>query len=161
MDDVDDLFRAHYPTMVGVARLLVGPAAAEEVVQEAFVRLIDKRPGLRDPERAAGYLRQTVVNLARGRLRRRVIGLRLLPTQVSLRAPQQPDEAALHSAERERLAAALHQLPPRQRECLVLRHYAGLTEPETAAALGIAVGSVKSHVHRALSAMEAALEVTP
>jgi RNA polymerase sigma factor (sigma-70 family) len=151
--------------MVGVARVLVGPAAAEEIVQEAFIRLIGKLSGLSDQERAAGYLHMTVVNLARGRLRRRAIGMRAAASapvvQAGQRSPMQPDDAAVKEDQRVRISAALAALSPRQRECMVLRYYAGMTDTETAEAMGIAVGSVKSHVHRAMGAMEKALEVSP
>lgn len=150
------LYRAEYRTMVGVARVLVGPGAAEEIVQEAFVRLIGKLSRLRDPHQAGGYLRTTVVNLCRGRLRRRAIGLRLLSSPSPSSFAPGPDDAA---ADRAHIAEALARLPLRQRECLVLRYYADMTEAETARTLGITVGSVKSHVHRALAAMERVLEV--
>lgn len=155
--EVGALFQAEYRNMVGIARLLVGSGpAAEEVVQEAFVRLLTKWSRLSDPDRAAGYLRSTVVNLARSRLRRRAVVLRHIPLRG--REPAEPDEYALADEARGEMAAALRGLSMRQRECLVLRYFAQLTEAETAAALGIAVGSVKSHVHRGLQALEQALK---
>jgi RNA polymerase sigma factor (sigma-70 family) len=52
---------------------------------------------------------------------------------------------------------ALRSLPPRQRECIVLRFYEGLTEAQTAEALGVAVGTVKSQTHKALRSLERVL----
>jgi RNA polymerase sigma factor (sigma-70 family) len=59
---------------------------------------------------------------------------------------------------REVVAAALARLPRRQRECVVLRYWLDLSEPEIAASLGVAVGSVKSHLHRGRAALETHLE---
>ena len=56
------------------------------------------------------------------------------------------------------VVAALRRLPVRQRECLVLRYYLDLSEAEIAAALGISTGSVKTHSHRGLAALEKTLE---
>lgn len=53
---------------------------------------------------------------------------------------------------------ALRQLPTRQRECVVLRHYEQLTETEIAAELGISVGSVRTHTKRGMAALERTLE---
>ena len=74
---LEHLFEEHYSSLVGTARLLVDDRGlAEEIVQEAFVRFHTSFRRLRDPSRAAGYLRRTVVNLARGQPRRRIIARR-------------------------------------------------------------------------------------
>jgi RNA polymerase sigma factor (sigma-70 family) len=56
------------------------------------------------------------------------------------------------------VVAALRALPERQRECLVLRYYADLSEAEIAAAMGISPGAVKSHASRGMTALRSALE---
>ena len=56
------------------------------------------------------------------------------------------------------MIAALRALPTRQRECLALRYYLGLSEAEIAETLGISAGSVKTHTHRGLGALEKTLE---
>lgn len=155
-DVVAGLHRAHYGRLVGLARLLVDtPAEAEEVVQEAFVRLVASWRRLDDPDRALAYLRSTVLNLARSRLRRRAVARRWL-------AAQRPGDAAADDGrsdgERAAVLAALDTLPRRQRECIALRYYDDLSEREIAAALGITEGSVKTHTHRAMAALAGRLE---
>jgi RNA polymerase sigma-70 factor (sigma-E family) len=155
-----DLFRGHHSVMVRTAALLLRDRGhAEEIVQDAYVKLHHALPRLRDETAAVGYLRATVVNLARSRLRRGRVETR------HLRAPEASDRAYVEEAivlreDQRAVLAALAELPVRQRECVVLRYWSGLTEPETAAALGISVGSVKTHCHRALAALGPRLEAT-
>ena len=150
------LYREQYAPLVRLARLLVRDASiAEDLVQDAFVRLYGAWGRIRDPEKAPAYLRQTVVNLARGRARREAVALR--------RRPDPPpdeisaEEAAAGRATRREVADALGRISPRQRECLVLRHWAGLSESEIADAVGVSVGSVRTHLKRGLAALEARL----
>ncbi|MGI8797663.1 MAG: SigE family RNA polymerase sigma factor [Acidimicrobiia bacterium] len=146
------LFRARYESLVGLARLLLDDRGqAEEVVQEAFARAYDRWGRIRNRDDALPYVRRAVVNLARGGLRRRVTARRH-------RAEPPPDEASAEAeavrAEGERhVVEAVRSLPRRQRECVVLRFYLDSSTAETAAALGVSEGSVKTHVHRALGAL--------
>ena len=71
------------------------------------------------------------------------------------------EEGAPARPERLAVAAALRSLPPRQREVLVLRYYAGLCEPQIAAAMGVSRGSVHSHTARAVVALRGVLEMKP
>jgi RNA polymerase sigma factor (sigma-70 family) len=73
--------------------------------------------------------------------------------------PEMPsaEQGAMALLERSAVVAALHGLPARQREALVLRYYAGLPEAEIASAMGISQGAVKSHVFRAMSALRGVL----
>jgi RNA polymerase sigma-70 factor (sigma-E family) len=142
---IEALFRARYTEMVGLAGLLLGDrGAAEEVVQDAFAKFHLSRHRITDPDREVAYLRSIVCNLARGRLRRRSVERRLRP------APRLEVVPAV--------AAGLASLPRRQRECVVLRYWLDLSERDIAATLGIAPGSVKSHLHRGLAALEDRLE---
>ena len=151
------LYSIHYRPLVRLATLLVRDAAtAEEVVQDAFVAMHGGWQRLGDPEKALAYLRQAVVNRSRSVLRHRT---------VTGDNPQQalPDTpGAGHGApgllEQPAARAALAGLPDRQREAIVLRYYAGLSEGEIAAAMGISRGAVNSHTARGLSALRAALE---
>ena len=154
---VEALFRAHYRRLVGLARLLVDdPGQAEEVVQDAFVALHRRWESARDP---LAYLRMSVVNGARGRLRRRATVRRHDRTTVVETAPPVTVDADLLLDEQHRaVAAALARLSDRQRACVALRYYGELTEAETAAALGISVGAVKTHTHRALAHLAELLE---
>ena len=136
--------------MVRLAFYLTGSwAVAEELAQEAFVRLWRRWGGLRDHHAALGYLRTTVVNLSRSILRRRLLELR---HQLSL-----GEEG--HDADpiaRLDVARALAGLPARKRACVVLRHMVDLSVEETAAVLGISIGSVKSQTHKGLRVARAA-----
>jgi RNA polymerase sigma-70 factor (sigma-E family) len=143
------LYRAEYRSLVRLACLLLDDrGAGEDTVQEAFVRLHRHWARVRD---APAYLRSTVVNLARSRLRKRLVARRHRPTPrpdaVSAEA-----QAILSEQQRE-VIAALRGLPRRQRQCLALRYYLGLSEAEIAATLGISAGSVKSHTHRGVAAL--------
>src|SRR5919107_28713 len=154
---VEALHRAEYRNLVRLARLLLDDVgASEEVVQDAFVALQLRWRSLREPEKAAAWLRSAVLNGARSQLRRRQVRERLLPRPGPDGAPA--DRGALAADEHRRVLAALRQLPRRQQEALVLRFYLELNERETAEAMGVSAGSVKTHVHRGLAALTPLLE---
>lgn len=158
-DDLAALYRDHYRSLVRAAALLLGDVgAAEEVTQDAFVQLHRSWERVTDPAKRVAYLRSIVLNGARSRARRRAAGHRL---EVAGHTATQSAEAdALVGESRREVLAALRRLPDRQRECLVLRYYLDLSEAEIAAALGISKGSVKTHTHRGIAALEKALEAT-
>lgn len=159
--EVEVLFEAHYTPLLRAAWLLLGDrGGAEEVVQEAFLRLHLAKQRVREPDKAAAYLRSIVLNLARGRLRKQGVAERHAGREQgeSGFGAGRPDDDVLRQEDRRRVIAALRTLPDRQRECLVLRYYLDLPESEIAAALGISNGSVKTHVHRAMAALESKLE---
>jgi RNA polymerase sigma-70 factor (sigma-E family) len=151
------LYSLHYRPLVRLAALLVQDAAtAEEVVQDVFVAVRDGWRRLGDPEATVAYLRQAVVNRSRSVLRHRTV-----PGGNPQQAlPDTPD--AGHGAPgllaQPAARAALRGLPDRQREAIVLRYYAGLSQGEIAAAMGISQGAVNSHTAHGLSALRAALE---
>jgi RNA polymerase sigma-70 factor (sigma-E family) len=150
-EDLSRLFEAHYADVVRIAFYLTGSwAVAEELAQEAFLRLWRRWGALRDHARAAGYLRATVVNLSRSSLRRRLVELRH-QRSVGEEAHEPDPIVGLD------IARALARLPARKRACVVLRHLADLSVEETAAVLGISTGSVKSQTHKAMRLLEAAL----
>ena len=148
----EELYRAHWHGMVRVAMLLVDDVeSAKDCVQDAFVGLY-RRP-LRNPDAQLAYLHRSVVNAARSALRRRGTVRRHL-RNADVDDVQGADHALIVSAEHAAVLAALRQLPQRQREVLVLRYWADLTEAEIAATLGIRPGTVKSTASRALTALE-------
>ncbi len=149
-----DLHRRHYRSLVRLACLLVDEVGSgEEVVQDAFVRVYCAWPRVDDPLK---YLRAAVMNGARSGLRRRRSARRYVPPVV--RAEPGADELAMVHSEHAEVLDALRALPCRQRECLVLRYYADLSEAEIASTLGISAGSVKSHSHRGMTALTVALK---
>ena len=156
-DRLHEMYERHYADLVRLACLLVDHTeAAEEVVQDAFVRLYGALDRIEDDAATPAYLRSIVMNGARSKLRHRQVVRRHPPT------PEPHAEAAdagavLHEDQRE-VIEALRTLPTRQRECLVLRYYGGCSEAEIAETLGIARGTVKSSISRAMAAMAQRLE---
>jgi len=149
-----ETYRAHYAELVRLAAFLTGSRDdAEEVVQDAYVKVHGALRRVREPE---AYLRTTVVNLSRSRLRRRSVAAAHRPEPLPDAASA--ETGALEHVQRAAVVTALHRLPRRQREAVVLRYYADLSEAQTAAAMGCSVGSVKSHTARALAALRPLLE---
>ena len=147
---IEALYVVHYQPMLRTAMLLMGgDSAAEDVVQEAFIRVYGSRSNIRDPDRAAAYLRVTTINLARNALRRRLLAARHPPGPPAIAAT--PEERAMAEARGVLVVRALRQLPQRQREVVVLRYYADLSVAQTARALQISEGAVKSYGSRGLA----------
>src|ERR1051325_10130500 len=154
---VTELYSLHYRALVRLAALLVRDTpTAEEVVQDSFVAMHGGWQRLRDAEKALAYLRQAVVNRSRSVLRPRTVVEKTLQ-----RAPPNMPSAehgALVLLERHAVVAALRDLPDRQREAIVLRYYADLSEAESAAAMGISGGGVKTHTAGAMTPLRVALK---
>jgi RNA polymerase sigma-70 factor (sigma-E family) len=140
------LYRLHAADGVRLAYLLTGSRAlAEDLVQEAFVRLYGRFRDLRDPGAFEWYLRRTIVNLVRSHFRR----LRVERAYVESRGRERPVPAEPPDpGTREELWQALQELPERQRTAIVLRYYEDLSEARTAEVMGCPVGTVKSLVSR-------------
>jgi RNA polymerase sigma-70 factor (sigma-E family) len=154
--DVDalvvDLFRREASSLVRLTRLFVDDRnAAEDLVQEAFIRLARSTHRLRDPDKAPAYLRSIVLNLARDHNRRGLVSLRHHLPHDDLAGVE--DEISLR-ADQQRVIDALRALPHRQRDCVILRYYDELGIDDIAATLGISRNSVKTHLGRALDALE-------
>ncbi|MGH8973822.1 MAG: SigE family RNA polymerase sigma factor [Acidimicrobiia bacterium] len=150
---VVDLYQAHRAALVGLAALVApSPGIAEDLVQEAFERLYLRWDRLHDPERALGYVRVAVVNLARGRGRREAVARRFRPER--RRDEASAEDLAVGAERRRTVVAALRRLPTRQREVLALRHWCGMTETEIAGTLGISVGAVRTHASRGMAALD-------
>jgi len=148
-DDFTGLFVGHYQQLLRLAVLFLGDVpAAEDVVQEAFIRVHGALRSRRIEDPVA-YLRQTVVNLSRSDLRRRLIARKHAPRAMT-EAASAEDEA--HSAlARYEVIRALRSIPARQREAVVLRYWADLPEGEVARLMGVSVGTVKGYTSRALA----------
>ena len=141
-----DLYSARSAGAIRLAFLLTGDRdTAEDICQEAFARVGGKLGGLRDPERASGYLFKTVVNLSRGHGR----GLRR-DRQLKDRLPDPPaahlPDVALH----DEVSRALMRLPFRQRAAVFFRYFEDLPEGQTAEVLNCSVSAARSLTFRAM-----------
>jgi RNA polymerase sigma factor (sigma-70 family) len=130
--------------------------AAEDLVQEAFIRFHRSADRIRDVDRAPAFLRSIVINLARDHNRRGLMSLRHRSSMVRPTSTEHVEHDALDAADREVLDA-LRLLPERQRSCLTLRYYLQYSESETADTLGISKNSVKTHCRRGLATLESVL----
>lgn len=153
---VAEMFRAEGASLVRLARLFVDDRnAAEDLVQEAFIRLARNVHRIQETARAPAYLRSIVLNLTRDHNRRGLVSMRhRLP--IGDPAPGVEDEIDIRDDQR-RVLGALRDLPARQRVCLVLRYYDELGPDEIAATLGLSRNSVKTHLQRGLAALETRL----
>ena len=148
-DDFTGLFVGHYQQLLRLAVLFLGDVpAAEDVVQEAFIRVHGavRRRRIDDP---VAYLRQTVVNLSRSDLRRRLIARKHAPRGTPDAASAEDDAHSVLA--RHEVIRALRSIPARQREAVVLRYWADLPESEVARLMGVSVGTVKGYTSRALA----------
>ena len=156
---ITQIYAAHYRSLVRLAALLLRDVgASEEVVQDSFIAMHGAWRRLRDPDRALAYLRQSVVNRSRSVLRHRTVELRHAPAPMPDAASA--EHGAMGSLEHQEVIVALRRLPERQREVLVLRYYADLSEADIADAIGISRGAVKSHASRGMAALRTTLEKT-
>jgi RNA polymerase sigma-70 factor (sigma-E family) len=156
LDDFTDLFVGHYQQLLRLASLLLGDLpAAEDVVQEAFIRVhrVLGHGRVNDP---LAYLRQTVVNLSRSDLRRKMVARRHAPKPMPDMASA--EEGAYAALARREVVVALRALPARQREAVVLRYWADLTEAQTGRLMGISTGAVKAYTSRGLARLGQLLE---
>jgi RNA polymerase sigma-70 factor (sigma-E family) len=155
------VFEVHYAHLVRLARHLVDdPTEAEDVVMDAFAGLSQHWKGVRRTQDAFFYLRASVLNGSRSRLRRLRVAREKRHTQTEVDSAPAEQVAMVHF-EHEAVVRVLRTLPRRQREVLVLRYYDGATEAEIAETLGIGLGSVKTHASRGLHAVADRLEASP
>lgn len=152
-DFVETMYREHGPGLVRMVRLFVDDRnAAEDLVQEAFIRLARSAHKIQDDRKAAAYLRSIVLNLARDHNRRGLVSLRhRLP--LDDRQATVEDQVVL-AEEHQDVVDALRTLPRRQRDCLILRYYDELSIDDIAETLAISRNSVKTHLTRGMNALE-------
>lgn len=140
-DDVESAYRRLYPQLLRLALLLVDTAEfAEEAVQDAFAKAYPKWNRIEHPD---SYMRTAVVHTCRSVQRRRGLLRRTPPLPV--------DDAVLGA---DHVADVVRRLPLKLRQVVVLRYYLQLSDPEIAQTLGMALGTVKSTLHRARAQMK-------
>jgi RNA polymerase sigma factor (sigma-70 family) len=165
---VTALYAEHALGLVRLAVVVIGDrAAAEDIVQDAFLGLYRRWDQLPDMTAPLAYLRVSVMNGCRTALRRRSrLGLwsgagsggdldEAVPAGLGAPAglTESAEASVLLGEEQRTVAAALWKLPRRQREAVVLRYYLDLSVEETAQVMGVSPGTVKSATHRALAAV--------
>ena len=156
---VAEMFDREAVSLVRLARVFCDDRnAAEDLVQEAFIRLHRSAASIRDLDRTPAFLRSIVINLARDHNRRGLMSLRHRNTADRPLTPSEPADLALVDEESATVLDALRTLPERQRACLVLHYYEELSIAEVADTLGISKNSVKTHCQRGLASLEARLE---
>jgi RNA polymerase sigma-70 factor (sigma-E family) len=152
---LSELYVAYAPDGIRLAFLLTGDRAlAEDLVQDAFVRLVGRLRHLREPAAFWTYLRRTIVNLATSHFRHRRVERAYLE-----RVAAAPTTVANVNDELdETMHRILLELPQRQRAAIVLRFYEDLTDVQTAAVLGCSPGTVRSLVSRGMQTLREEME---
>jgi RNA polymerase sigma-70 factor (sigma-E family) len=159
---VTALYQAHALSLARLALVMLGdPAAAEDVVQDAFLGLYQRWDRLADPAAARSYLRTSVLNGCRTALRRRsrrgvlADGTAGAHADGAFAGPalESAEATVVHGEEHRAVLAAIRRLPTRQREALVLRYYLDMTEDQAAGAMRVSRGTVKSATSRAIAAV--------
>ena len=148
---LEDRYVRHAPGAVRLAYLLTSDAAlAEDITQEAFIRVAGRFRHLRTPDSFDAYLRRTVVNLCMSHHRRRRVERAYAEREASRpTAPVEPPDLG----SRDELRRALAALPMRQRAAVVLRYYEDLPEQRVAEILGCSVSAARSLVFRAMETL--------
>jgi RNA polymerase sigma-70 factor (sigma-E family) len=151
---VAQLFDEEGLSLVRMARLFTDDRnAAEDLVQEAFIRLHKSAHRIRSNKKAASYLRSIVINLARDHNRRGLMSLRHQEAVPAGSTPDAPEDLLILDEQQARILDELRALSPRQRDCIFLRFYLELSEREIADTLSISRNSVKTHCRRGLASL--------
>ena len=140
------LYQLHYPALVRLAALLIPDlATAEDIVQDAFAAVHGRWHVQPDADAALAYLRWSVVH----RSRSVPLGDPAAGAGEPTAGTGEPGSAVM---------SALRALSPRQREVVVLRYFADLSDAEIAAATGMSMTAVRDHAAQAMSSLQAELE---
>ncbi len=156
-DAFTELQRGSIDRLYAIARLILGDGdRAQDATQEALIAAWRGLRGLRDPDKFDAWLRRLLVSAcyreARKEKRRANAEGRVRPIETETADP------ARVTADRDELDRAIESLAPEQRALVVLHYHLGLPMHETALALGLPVGTVKSRLHRTKQQMRATLE---
>lgn len=153
-EDVAALARQYGPAAFRAAwRILGSRAAAEDVQQQLFLRLLESPP--RNVESWPAYLTTSATRLAIDSLRRQRRWRLLAPIWRTDESAESPDQDIEREQASRFMRAALARINPRDASCFVMRHLHGLAPAAIGAALGISENHVSVSVHRARKALEA------
>ena len=153
VDRLEDAYVRNAPAALRLAYFLTGDRdAAQDLLQDAFVRVCARMRHLHAVDDLDAYLRRTMVNLFTSALRRRKVERAWLAKE---RATATAATSAHDPAERDEMWRALQTLPVRQRAAVVLRFYEDLSEHEAAHVLGCSTRALNSLVTRALQTLRA------
>ncbi|MDP9223821.1 MAG: SigE family RNA polymerase sigma factor [Actinomycetota bacterium] len=156
---IGELYVQHADAAVRLAYLLTGDReVAEDLVQDAFVRLAGRLVHLRDAGAFDAYLRTTIVNLSHSYFRRRRVERLYLERARSAGERDVASRPGRSLEDQEEMWHALRRLSQRQRAAIVLRFYEDLPEVEVAQILGCAPGTVKSLVSRGLEKLRSEID---
>ena len=156
-DAFTELGRAHFDRLYAIARLILRDSdRAEDATQEALTSAWRSLKGLRDPDRFEAWLRRTLIHSCYRESKKHNRRLRAEGRVTAIDA--HVEDPAQASADRDEIARAFETLDPEQRALIVLHYHLGLPVQETALALGLPVGTVKSRLHRTKQQLRATLE---
>jgi RNA polymerase sigma factor (sigma-70 family) len=149
-----DLFVHNYQRYLAFALVLCGrEEAAAEIVHDAYVSLFSRPRKLRDPVAGNAYIRRSIMNAARMRIRRTRERIRHESDEGGVDAIEKSAGRGDREVEREALLPHVKRLPRRQREVIAMRFFLDMSEQQMALELGISPGAVKTHMSRALKTL--------
>lgn len=141
----DDVFREHFGGVSNAAALVArDPGMGQELAQEAFARLFHRWGDMESADHARNFAYRVAINLARSHVRKH---LRVSLAGWGKDTTSVPDPADA-AADWVTAVAALGELSPRQRACVVMADYVGLSSDEIAQVLGMRAGTVRVHLTR-------------
>jgi RNA polymerase sigma-70 factor (ECF subfamily) len=158
-----EVVRRHHAGAIRLATAIAGSwhhnEEVNDIVQDAFVSAYQSLDSYRAESPLRPWLMRIVANQAKNHLRSRHRRLRTNQRASALRAdtPVSPLDCVVAADRSERLLAAVRVLPEPERDVVAMRYFAGLSEAETAAGLGVPAGTVKSRMARAMDRLRANL----
>ncbi|GGF63157.1 RNA polymerase subunit sigma [Paenibacillus albidus] len=158
-----EMFEEHASYVYGIALMITKlPALADDITQETFLRAYSKYHRYDESRPIRPWLYRITVNMTRDVLRRKSwqkLFSRVPETDTA--REQSAESIVMHDEAKQQLWSVVGRLSQKQREVVTLHYYAGLPLPETAAVLGIPLGTCKSRLHMALTKLRLYNEQEP
>lgn len=150
---VEEAYRQNSVDVLALAYLLTGSReTAEDLVQEAFIRLAGRFRHIRNPDQISGYLRRIVINMHLSGLRR----YRLQRAWMRRESSSQPAFSEMPDVgDRDELVRALQSIPPRQRAAVVLRYCLDFSEPQIADTIRCSTSAARNLVGHGIRQLRA------